>query len=240
MIMNSKVCYLCGKPGADTRDHVPPKTFLEHGNYKRSSRITLPAHEKCNQEFSGDEEYVRDLLGPAAEQLGLLGIQTVLEKADKSRKRPAGFKRRQDFLRFAKSIELRSSSRLYLGKALGIPFDRNRLHRVGIKIALGIIYHDAKVVVTQDHVICFGIPLHEVREEREKEIKKGNPFWVRLSWDCCLHDMFADSVAVRRVYFGHPTTPDITIECVMAVISSNHLLCCLYRVSAAEQCTTGV
>jgi hypothetical protein len=155
-------------------------------------------------------------------------------------RRPAGFKRRQDFLRFAKSIELRSSSRLYLGKALGIPFDRNRLHRVGIKIALGIIYHDAKVVVTQDHVICFGIPLHEVREEREGEIKNGNSFWVRLSWDCCLHDMFADSVAVRRVYFGHPTPPDITIECVMAVISSNHLLCCLYRVSAAEQCTTGV
>lgn len=75
----------------------------------------------------------------------------------------------------------------------------------------------AKAVVPQDNVICFGIPLHEVREEREKEIRKGNPFWVRLGWDCCLHDIFADSVAVRRVYFGHPTSPDITIECVIAV-----------------------
>ena len=30
--------------------------------------------------------------------------------------------------------------------------------------------------------------------------------------------MFAESVAVRRFYFGQPTTPTITIECMMGVI----------------------
>ena len=216
--MKSKICYLCGKPGADTRDHVPPKAFLQPGNYEGSSRITLPAHKECNHEFSADEDYVRDILGPAAEHLGLHGLDTVLEKIDKSLKRPNGLKRRKKFLKQARPIELKSPAGLYTGQALGIPFNRDRVHRVGIKIARGIIYHDARAVVPQEKVICFGIPLQEVQKEREKELKKGNPFWVTLSWNTCLYELFADSVAVRRVYLGHPTTPDITIECTMGVI----------------------
>jgi hypothetical protein len=51
MITNSKVCYLCGKPGAGTRDHLPPKTFLEHGNYKRSSRITYQPTKSATKSF---------------------------------------------------------------------------------------------------------------------------------------------------------------------------------------------
>lgn len=216
--MTDTTCYLCGNSGADTRDHVPPKGFLERGNYKGIQRITLPAHARCNQAFSDDEEYVRDLLGPAAELLGLHGVDTILEKSDKSRKREAGFKRRQEFLKNAKVMQLRTTSGIYHGRAVDVPFDRDRLHRVGAKIARGIIYHDAKAVVPHDEVICYGLSVHEVQAEREKELKAGNPYWVQLGWDCCQHDMFAESVAVRRVYIGHPTKPRITIECTMAVI----------------------
>ncbi len=161
---------------------------------------------------------MRDVLGPAAEQLGLHGVGTLHEKVARSLKRPQGLKRRTKLLKHARPIELKSPAGLYVGKALGVPFDSQRMHRVGIKIARGIIYHDCRTLVPQESVICFGIPLQQVQTEREKELKRDNPFWVRLGWNSCLHDMFADSVAVRRVYLGHRTTPDVTIECTMGVM----------------------
>jgi hypothetical protein len=232
--MDKNICYLCGEPGADTKDHVPPKGFLESGNYAGASRITLPAHKECNQRYSADEEYTRDLLGPAAEYLGLRGVDCVLERTNQSRKRPAGYNRRQAFLKYVKTMEVRSPSGLYLGRALGVPYDRDRVDRVGAKIARGIIYSDSYAYILDKDVICYGIPLQEVKEERERELKKENPFWVRLGWSCCQHDMFGDSVAVRRVYFGHPTVPTVTIECAMAVmlISTFFIVCATFPLPA--------
>ena len=54
----SGICYLCGLSNPDTNDHVPPR-----GLFTTSlQRLTLPAHEKCNIEFSKDEEYFRDVI----------------------------------------------------------------------------------------------------------------------------------------------------------------------------------
>ncbi len=216
--MREEICYLCGRSGADTNDHVPPRAFLGKGNYKGTPRITLPAHQLCNRQFSGDEEYLRDLLAPSSEHLSLPGAETVIEKSDRSRWRPAGFKRRQEFLRYARVIETRSPSGLFLGKALGVPFDSERVNRVGRKIARGIIYHDSGAILEDASVGCAHIPLQCVQEERKNELKKGNSYWEQLGWNSCLHDTFADSVAVRRVYIGHPTVPEITIECSMSVM----------------------
>ena len=211
-------CYLCGREGADTKDHVPPKAFLNRGNFQGVSRITLPAHQGCNAAYSADEEYVRDLLAPSAQELDLRGVDDVLGRYDRSVSRPAGASRRGEFLRHAKIMQKRSSSGLFTGPALGLPFDRQRVDRVGAKIARGILFHDAQVVVAESEVLCYGIPVNQIESERRQELEKGNPYWVRLGWNTCKHDMYGESVAVRRHYLGQPTQPQIMIECVMAVM----------------------
>ncbi|OHB81757.1 MAG: hypothetical protein A2Z38_09770 [Planctomycetes bacterium RBG_19FT_COMBO_48_8] len=57
-------CYMCGNPFTDTnpstRDHVPPKKIflLEDRNWP----LILPAHEKCNSEYSFSDEQAKGLL----------------------------------------------------------------------------------------------------------------------------------------------------------------------------------
>jgi len=57
------VCYLCGKFGADTTEHVVP-SCLYVGNLP-SDVITLPAHGGCNAATSRDEEVFRNHISVA-------------------------------------------------------------------------------------------------------------------------------------------------------------------------------
>ena len=214
----TQVCYVCGKPGPDSKEHVIPRQFLPAGNFNNASRFTLPAHTDCNQAYSKDEEYARDLIAPATELLNLQGAEKMLAAANRSLRRTPGFRRRQDFLNYAQDVQLRDNrSGLHLGRGLGVPFNRERLHRVGKKIAKGVIFLDAAAVIADDDIQCSAIPLAQVMGERETEMQKGNPYWVALGWSICLHDMYAPAIDVRRIYIGQPTTP-ITIDCVMAVM----------------------
>jgi hypothetical protein len=56
----SPLCYLCGLPGADTREHVIPYCFFT--NPRPADLLTLPAHEKCNLKYSISDEYSRNIL----------------------------------------------------------------------------------------------------------------------------------------------------------------------------------
>jgi hypothetical protein len=58
-----KDCYICGRPGAATRDHVIPESFFP--TPKPSNLITLPAHYSCHNRLG--EEYVRAILAGLAE-----------------------------------------------------------------------------------------------------------------------------------------------------------------------------
>lgn len=50
-------CFLCGKPGADTREHIPPKCLFPEPH--PNDLLTVPAHRSCNQSYSADDEYLR-------------------------------------------------------------------------------------------------------------------------------------------------------------------------------------
>ena len=56
----TRLCYLCGKPGADTKDHIPPKGVFP--KYPSGQLITVPAHGKCNNQFSKDDEWIRNFI----------------------------------------------------------------------------------------------------------------------------------------------------------------------------------
>lgn len=53
-----KLCYLCGKPGADTREHIPPRGIFP--KKPTGILITVPAHRRCNHKFHKDDELFRN------------------------------------------------------------------------------------------------------------------------------------------------------------------------------------
>ncbi len=211
--MKNSICYLCGKPNADTKDHVPPKCFLPKGNPVGTDRLTLWAHQKCNQEYSMDEEYLRDLLAPPASEYPQGGH--LIEKARKAWERPAGQIRLNNFLRDAELIELKSSSGSIIRKALGIPYERERVQRIGLKIAQGIIYYDTATFIDQSNINCGLIDSDQVEAERNRETAKNNPIWLALVHNSCLHNMFSQSIAIRRAYVVVATEPVVVCQCFM-------------------------
>jgi len=57
-------CYLCGKLGADTKDHIPPKAIFKEVTESNSgyNLITVPAHKDCNNKYQKDDELFRAFL----------------------------------------------------------------------------------------------------------------------------------------------------------------------------------
>lgn len=51
---------MCGKPGANTRDHIPPRGIFP--KYPIGQLITVPAHTNCNNQFSEDDALLRDFV----------------------------------------------------------------------------------------------------------------------------------------------------------------------------------
>jgi hypothetical protein len=57
------ICYLCGKRGANSDHHIPPKCIFSK---KTDDLITLRAHVDCNKESEKDDEYFLFFLSIAA------------------------------------------------------------------------------------------------------------------------------------------------------------------------------
>jgi hypothetical protein len=57
-------CYFCGREGADTKEHIPPKKIFSKEIRRKLTRnlITVPAHTHCNNLFSHDDDLFGNLI----------------------------------------------------------------------------------------------------------------------------------------------------------------------------------
>jgi hypothetical protein len=53
-------CYICGKTGADSKDHIPPRGIFPRK--PTGQLITVKAHRSCNESFQHDDELFRNLI----------------------------------------------------------------------------------------------------------------------------------------------------------------------------------
>jgi hypothetical protein len=53
-----ELCYLCGKPGVDTSEHIPPRGIFP--KKPRGHLIKVPAHYECNHKYHKDDELFRN------------------------------------------------------------------------------------------------------------------------------------------------------------------------------------
>jgi hypothetical protein len=58
MKKSPKLCYLCGKPNPDTREHIPPRGIFS--KKPTGQLITVPVHETCNNKFSQVYDLLRN------------------------------------------------------------------------------------------------------------------------------------------------------------------------------------
>ena len=55
---NQKICYLCERKGADSKDHVPPRgTLPPEYTGEGEDLMTVPAHQDCNGRLSLDDYF---------------------------------------------------------------------------------------------------------------------------------------------------------------------------------------
>jgi hypothetical protein len=192
-----KICFICGEPGANTIEHVISRCFLPKGS-PGTQRFTLPPHRKCNESFSLDEEYVRDLIGPTT-TLYPEG-RDVFERTQRSWSKPQGRRLLNRLLSNSWLEDLRSPAGLVIGTSVAIKFELHRLQRVGQKIAQGVVFRDTNNFIKPNDLIVAPIPSAEVPKERNLELARGNLSWQLLVSDDCTHTNYSDSIAVRRAY----------------------------------------
>jgi len=134
---HKRLCYLCGKPGKLTREHVVPRSlFLKP---LPSNMITEPAHRHCNQSYAKDEEYFRFALTSEErtyeqQVAGQVWDQKVFPGLQHSPK----FANR--ILSQLHDVELHSPGGLYIGRATAVYGEQDRIQRVINKIARGLLY----------------------------------------------------------------------------------------------------
>lgn len=217
MIMRAreKTCYLCGKPSADSKDHLPPRSLLPPAS-NRYPRITVPAHSQCNSSESADEEYVGDLIVPEAIQFGYRDAEASYAKVWRAWSRDGGWARYQRFLSDHVIVEMRTPEGLYAGKGVGIRPEVERVQRVGKKIVRGLIFHDSGAVVSADSLVVAPLPTRDVPTRKARDA--AEPYWRALSSPGCMHTMCGDHSTMRRIYIGHPTSNGIVLESHFAII----------------------
>ncbi|HVT15209.1 MAG TPA: hypothetical protein VHQ90_03375 [Thermoanaerobaculia bacterium] len=131
------LCYLCGKPGSDSMDHVPPKNLFAPED--RKGLITVPTHGTCNRSFSKDDEYFRLCMTAAAyedRQAHKVWIGPVLRGIH----RPESARFKADILEHLKTAELRVGDD-FVGHAPVMLQDPARLHGIANRIVRGLYRH---------------------------------------------------------------------------------------------------
>jgi len=142
-------CIYCGGSERITRDHIPPKCLFPKP--RATDLITVPACQNCNAGFADDDEYFRFAMVTASFE------HPAGRKLWQDSVVPRTFKRHPALIRgmvkTVRTVELKSASGLYLGKAPVIPFGRRRINRVIRRIRRGLNWHHFERLAPSDKEI---------------------------------------------------------------------------------------
>lgn len=202
------LCYLCRQRPAVTWDHVPPQNiFPIQAQFKG---FKLPACNECNNEFSKDDEYFRDVLTMAATNAD--ATEVLQEKTIPSITRPwAQLQRVRKIDRIIETtfpMPIISQSGLQLPTQLAHKFDSERTSRVCERIVRGLYYHIANEPLAEECKVKGAL----MRRKDVDEIYRGlmdssDPKWVHAPDDTFLvamwglsEDRHMTSVWLMRFY----------------------------------------
>ncbi len=183
-----KRCMFCAKEIPDdefSREHSPPKCFYEKllRNDVDLKGLELPAHKNCNNSFSGDNEYVRNILAgvlgaenSSGAKALVNGVIPIFMKNSTPKKLEATYKK----------VKLRpaySNSGIFLGNKPSIEVEWSRIERVLFNMIKGIYYKvsmqpmptNFHLLVLDASVLPSEVVHHDVEQMVHWQSIKGDP-----------------------------------------------------------------
>jgi hypothetical protein len=159
-VSNTRTCYICVQPGADTDDHLIPRAFFPPP--RPTNLITLPAHSRCHNRH--DEDYARAIIAgvcesPTAERVRALRVRPSLVRSDLK-----GTKLRRDLIRaLMPPTNAVTPAGLIVGRVQGVRFNRDRVYPMLKKIVRGLHYRHSGRFLTPDAEFSWKLdePLNE-------------------------------------------------------------------------------
>lgn len=149
------ICYICGKEGIMTADHVPPRNLAP--NADESIFYKLPAHESCNKALTDHESRFRDYVVAYAKD-GVQEAEAAFESMQRNfgrGKEKRGGLLNNDFYRLYNNIERREGytpGGIYIGPVVSIkPAPDLDYKSVLIKIARGLHYYHYKEIIPANY-----------------------------------------------------------------------------------------
>lgn len=174
------ICYLCGKEGFLTDDHIPPKCLSPKS--PDTSFFHAGACGVCNNKLSHEESVLRDLLATSGSKKGNRSADEAFEKAMSNFKRgliKSGGRHSKDLTRIALNIKRKNvitKSGIVLGEMPFLyPPEDIKTEKVLIKIAKGVHYQVYKEVIPPNYN-CFGKYLQNKIKLEELNIVDKLPY----------------------------------------------------------------
>lgn len=153
--MPLQLCMFCGsdiQPDQLTSEHFVPKALWEKGCHPQKTK-TLPAHKTCNQAFSDDNEYFRDVMA----------MEDGVQQHPEAQRVQAGAIRRKFRKRFGSIVNtlknlgvrrVHTPSGIDLGIRPTFEVDWGRIQRVLCNVMKGIFYVSQNRPLPQEFVTC--------------------------------------------------------------------------------------
>jgi len=135
-----ETCIFCLENEADTKDHIPPKSFFPRP--RPSNLITVPCCHACNQSLGKDDERARNLISALEIPEKHPGvISQIAPKRDRSLERPQGKSNLRHMLDSMAIVEVKTKAGIYTGSKAAFNFDQPEFDRFIDKMARGLLYH---------------------------------------------------------------------------------------------------
>lgn len=146
------ICFVCGTPGADTRDHVLPECLFVPP--RPNNLLTLPAHHGCHNQLH--EEYFRNIAALLGSDSS--GTANTLWEGKVARSLQRN-RRLRDSLHTSllKKVNLISSGGIWLRTAPGIRVDRDQFYPPLEKILRGLYKYHAGGYLHADTMLNWAI-----------------------------------------------------------------------------------
>jgi hypothetical protein len=138
-------CYICGKPNADSDDHIPPKCLFPKRYHKTVPKV--PAHNECNSRYSNEDTYFRDCLTMASANENKIAHEVFYDAVVRSWTK----KEAVNYWKYLKSQFLKIKS----------PYPNTELYRIDAKrilnqicrISRGLFYFEYKKPMSLDLIV---------------------------------------------------------------------------------------
>ena len=143
-------CAYCGVIGTLTDDHVIPRCLFEKP--LPPDMVKVPACEKCNNDKSKDDDYLRDFLVTDI----YASEHPVAKRVFLTKTLSAGRQNKSALVRAAKAQgrpeSIYTKGGIYLGEGFGVPLEGERVNNIFIRIVRGLYYKIRTKRIPDDYV----------------------------------------------------------------------------------------